>query len=390
MSHQVAFEDLVDYLEERLDSVEARRLSEHLVAGCPQCEADLAWLRRVLGLMATDRLVAAPPALMQRVLSLYRPPRRARPSLAALWAWLQSASRLRTAAIALAALVILGGTWWGWGSTSVAQAATLAEARGPVEVRLAGETEWRAATSGMVLTAGSALRSGKGATALLVYADGSRTYVGEDAQVVIISLNGQRNGRASNVHLGQLAGRTQHELISRASSVRVEAAGAIAQASAGDYEVQVRDAEVEVDAGHGPVEIVTEGKATHLAAGERGWVKGGHVQVATRKPRSGQGANHARGEGNSQPAGATPRGKPRSEAGDDGHGHGNTPPPGSKEDRCPAKRNLKSEDSGDRQEGRPTQPPSSRSPRKPAPQKPSTSHKRQEGSPKGHKGRANR
>ena len=308
VSRHLTFEELLDYAEERLAPGEAQRVSEHLAVGCSCCAEDLTWLRRTLGLMATDALVSAPPALVQRVQGLYRAPRRRpatwlaalrprlqglypaphpRPTawLAALWSRFSSSPRLRYAAtIAFASLLILGGTWWAWGNATVAQAATLAEVHGPVEVRLPGATSWQPAVAGMTLTAGSALRSGDGATAVLLYPDGSRTQLIEDAQLEILSLTGRRNHRSTNVRLNLRAGRTQHELIRKNSSLQVEAPGAVAQAGRGDYEVRVEDEAVEVRAGHGNVTLSVEGTTTYLSAGERGWVKGGHVRVATPQP----------------------------------------------------------------------------------------------------------
>ena len=304
VQHEVSFEQLVDYVEGRLPAAEAGQISAHLQGGCTHCAEDVAWLRRTLQLMASDELVAAPPTLVKRVQRSYRQPqRRAFPSLAGLWAWLRNANwlpsraQLRYAgAIAMATVVILAGAWWGWGNTTVAQAATLAEVDGPLEVRLPGSDEWQLATQGMTLTAGSALRSGEGASAVLLYADGSRTYLTEDAQLEILSLSGRRNRQSTAVRLNLQAGSTQHKLMRSHSSVQVEAGGAVAEGRKGDYEVRVQGAEVEVHAEHGNVSLHLNGTTTNLARGARGWVKGGHLQIAT--PGRGQPTDRGEGDGN--------------------------------------------------------------------------------------------
>ena len=202
VGHEVSFEELLDYVEDRLHPVVAQRVSAHLAAGCAQCMQDVAWLRRVLAVMAADALVDAPRSTVARAQGLYRQRRRRIAwSLSNLWSWLRGMPGARVAAaVALAALLILSGTR-AWGNTMVAQAATLAEVGGAVEVRLPGADEWQAATPGMALAAGSMLRSGPGAVATLVYPDGSRTYLSAGAELQILGLSGRRNGRAASIRL---------------------------------------------------------------------------------------------------------------------------------------------------------------------------------------------
>jgi hypothetical protein len=189
--------------------------------------------------------------------------------------------------------MILSGAWWGWGNTIVAQAATLAEVQGSVEVRLPGSDQWQPAAQGMTLAAGSALRSGEGAVAVLLYADGSCTQLTDNAQLEILSLTGRRNGQFTSARLSLRAGLTQHKMVKSKSSVQVEAGGAVAEGHRGEYEVRVRDAEVEVHAGGGGVSLRLNGTTTNLATGASGRVKGSHVEI-TVPPR---GSPSERGEG---------------------------------------------------------------------------------------------
>lgn len=356
MCYQVSFEELVDYIEGRLGADEARRVADH-VAQCSSCAADVAWLRRMLDLMAAPALVSAPPEVIRRAQALYHPaPRRATLRLPALTAWLggmrrafPAAGALRyAAAVAVAALLILSGTWLAWGNTCVAEAATLAEVHGPVEVRLSPEGEWQPAVAGMVLTAGSALRSGEGALATLVYPDGSQTQLTENAQLEILSLQRRRNQQATMVRLSQTTGRTQHEMATEKSSVRVEVDGAAAQARKGGYEVRVTDDVVEVHAARGSVDVQAGGKTIHLSQGQRGRIKSGHVQVTPPESEKKDPAPERGGErpGNAEapaedaargPAHSAPssRGGPEPQPPAAGKGARGTLPPG-QSDRTPA------------------------------------------------------
>lgn len=314
--HPITFAELLDYTEGRLSSSAAQRVATHL-EGCADCQAEVAWLRRTLGLMAADALVSAPPAVVEKAQRLYRPPeRRRRLTPGGLWGRLRvSRLALRPAAIALAAVLMLAGLCWGWGQATVAQAATLARVVGPVEVRLYEGGEWQAAAEGMRLAAGSAVRSGEGATAVLQYPDGSVSELAAQAEVEILSVTGPRNGHTTNVHLNQVAGCSEHELKRSQSTLQVDAPGASARGHQGDYEVSVGAGEVEVHAGRGDVDLSVDGNTTRLGPGERGQVKGGQVHVATPAPgRSGDGActPASRGQGSQRP-GRAPTPKPTKE-----------------------------------------------------------------------------
>ncbi len=55
--HPVTFENLIDWLDGRLDAQTRQAVDKHLSAGCPSCEADLAWLRRIMGRAKSDDTV---------------------------------------------------------------------------------------------------------------------------------------------------------------------------------------------------------------------------------------------------------------------------------------------------------------------------------------------
>lgn len=324
MPHEVPFEDLVDLVEGRLPAGEAGRLEAH-VADCPECAANLAWLRRVVGLMATDRLVDAPREVVQRAQGLYRAPQR-RPlaGLASLWRGLWAPQVRRAGAVALTALLLIGALW-AWGAMPVAQAATLSLVSGQVEVLQPGSSEWQPAAPGLRLEAGSALRVGAGAAAVVQYPDGSRTTLAAGAEVRILAIDGRRDGRTSSVRLSQQAGHTQHEVATARSSIQVETAGAVAEASEASYDVWVEGEETEVAAGKGQVAVSAGHSKANLAAGEHGRAAEGEVKVVPPKPEP------ARSEGHRQsplpvpqptdPPAATPKpAKP-------GHGQDRAPTP---------------------------------------------------------------
>src|SRR5512136_2866312 len=71
-SSHIPFRRLADLLEGRLSPDEQAPLRAH-VADCPRCAADVAWLERITGLMRTDASADAPPQVIARAVSLFRP-----------------------------------------------------------------------------------------------------------------------------------------------------------------------------------------------------------------------------------------------------------------------------------------------------------------------------
>jgi len=283
VQHEVTFEDLIDYTEGRLGSEAQARVAAHLATGCERCARDLAWVQRVLDLMATDELVDAPAPTVMRARELYRGRRAHRLGLAALLHRLWAPQRTRAAAvIALSVLLLLGGAL-AWGNATVVQAACLTGVQGQVEVRLPGSSVWQAAVPGMRLLPGSALRTALGGSALLAYADGSQSLLAGDGELEITSLSGPRWGGASKVSLTQTAGHTTHELAGRQSSVQVSAPSAVTRAENGAtrYDVWVQGEETQVRAEHGQVTVQAGSDSARLNAGEEGWASGGHLVVAT-------------------------------------------------------------------------------------------------------------
>lgn len=290
MCQEVTFAELLDSIEGCLAPDDARRVATHLAEGCSRCAEDVQWLQRVMAAMASDRLVDAPAPLVQRVQGLYPKHRKGVvPPLLAFWARLRGKTRMYNLVAAVLTVVLaLAGSWWAWGNTSMVQAAVLAQVSGPVQVRPAGEADWQPAAPGMQLGAGSVLQSGEGATAVLMYPDGSRTYLTDQAWVEITCLSGPRYGGALQICLNQQAGHTQHNLATEGSCLWVKAAGAVAQARAADCDVWVNDSEVDVHAGRGRVIVQVNGQRASLNAGQHGRVAGGQLVVAT--PAAGEGS----------------------------------------------------------------------------------------------------
>lgn len=68
----IPFEQLVDFVEDRLSSQAAAEAQAHL-ATCPRCGNDVEWFNQTLSLMRTDDLEEAPAHVVARAVRLLRP-----------------------------------------------------------------------------------------------------------------------------------------------------------------------------------------------------------------------------------------------------------------------------------------------------------------------------
>lgn len=134
--------------------------------------------------------------------------------------------RARAAILVLVASVLLAGCTGSQSSTpavvaqgspittlalpSDAQSAVLADLHGTVEVK-SGEGQWTLAQVGQMLTSGQHIRTGALSNATLAMYDGSRTYLGAEAEIVVDALDALTVG-ARVVQLTQMSGQSQHEV----------------------------------------------------------------------------------------------------------------------------------------------------------------------------------
>lgn len=67
----LTFEQLVDYVEGRLDSAELVNVQAHLATGCASCQMALAWLEQSLSTMTADDWISPPPEISETVRQLF-------------------------------------------------------------------------------------------------------------------------------------------------------------------------------------------------------------------------------------------------------------------------------------------------------------------------------
>jgi hypothetical protein len=214
--HQgVTFENLADWLERRLEGETLKRVEAHLAMGCPRCERDLAWLRRLGQAARTERTIPAaqpPAALVAQVRQSYRA--RAQRPVAAHRQWRFGSWR---PALALAGtVVLLLALLMAWQPGIIVHSVVLASAEGVVQVR-SGGADWQEATPGNRLVQGTRIRVSGGAAVVELF-DGSRLQLESGAEVELSVLRSSLFGQPYRIGITQRDGYVIYDLVSSSSS----------------------------------------------------------------------------------------------------------------------------------------------------------------------------
>lgn len=217
--HAVAFEDLADWADERLDSTAEARVRAHLATGCPQCEADLAWLHRVLGAARAGALAEPPAEAVAQAKQLYRSRSRAS-RLKPLAAW---PSLRWVPAVAVVVLVLVATVYLTQVPTLLAGQAWLSEVEGTAEARAIGETDWHSVSEDERFGQGDLLRASEGPVVLRLF-DGTRLLLQPGAQLTLDILRSGLLGRSYHIALSQQSGSVEYDVAPlRGSRCRFEA-----------------------------------------------------------------------------------------------------------------------------------------------------------------------
>jgi hypothetical protein len=205
--------DLDDRLQAQLDQLESGAELESVLSDLPNEAGEL---RPLIGLAAA--IGGLPPVIpspkqarrqQERFTAAARRYASAQPRRAVDWRpW----RGLVLAGLALLVLCTLGALPLGWwlANLPLARTATLSEAGGQVEVASAPDAaDWRLVAPGEKLHGGQRLRTQAGASATLVFFDGSRTILGPETDLTLSRLTASwRSGR--QIELWQSAGQTEH------------------------------------------------------------------------------------------------------------------------------------------------------------------------------------
>jgi hypothetical protein len=266
--------DLTHALDECLALLrEERATLEECLARYPECASGLRPLlelaRELQDLPQPTPSPAAFTAGKQRMLDALVEKRDG------LAAWKRTpAFRLALAgALALALFALGGSLLLSWPGVSVAQMATLDQARGAVELMPAGSDTWRPASSGEQLEAGSQIRTGPLSAAKLVFFDGSTTDLEAEVAVAVVQMNSRRDGGKAIILLRQTSGQTRshvRRLPDQASRFEIRTPTAVVAVRGTEFTTTVEtDGTTSVAVAEGLVEVTARETTVAVPAGQR-------------------------------------------------------------------------------------------------------------------------
>jgi RNA polymerase sigma factor (sigma-70 family) len=173
-----------------------------------------------------------------------------------------------------------------WLRGTVAQAATLAQVHGAVQVLPFGSEVWQFSSVGDRIETGDRIRTGPSSTATLVFFDGSTTDLGAEADVTVAQIHSRRNGSGKVIVLHQWLGHMYNRvnrLSDTASRFQVETATAVVAVRGTEFEIATEaDGTTHVTVIVGVVNVTSKETTIPLLAGQQTTVLSGQPCLAAR------------------------------------------------------------------------------------------------------------
>lgn len=170
------------------------------------------------------------------------------------------------------------------GVFTVTRLAAVEDMHGLVQVRDKGGDNWRRATAGMLIRAGTAIRVGEKGHVILKWADGSRLKLTSGAQVIYRRWHFNRLTRSSRASFYQLIGRVVfkvRKVLRGTTKFEVSTPTVVAAVRGTTFDVEVMaDKTTIVSVLDGAVAVTGRGFRSIVAAGQEGVSRAGGFAVA--------------------------------------------------------------------------------------------------------------
>jgi hypothetical protein len=228
-------------------ALEARRVS----LPSPSLSAIETWERQMFA--ALDKKESRQPTALARLARAFR------------------LRRLVYVGLALVAAFLVGALFFG-ARTTIAQAATLTDVSGAVEVLQAGDVVWKPVSTGQMVNVGDRLRVDSHSAAILSFPGGCSTDLHANADIDLLQIGVQRNGRGGAVVLYQRLGQTR-SCVQRSpgydARFEIRTPSASIRGKDTEFTVTVRvDGTTNVAVAQGAVEVMGQALSVFVRAGE--------------------------------------------------------------------------------------------------------------------------
>ncbi len=281
-SSHLTTEQLLDYIEQKLEVDEVRIVENHLATDCANCQSDLVWYKNTIGLMTSDAWVEPPLQLRHTVQRFFRENHQVDTATKegrsiSFGEWLRSLfDQPRPLAVGFAAaiaLVIVSAlVFQFWSNQSGSEQASVAAVQGTVFIQTDNSDIWKPVTNKTSFEEGDLVRTGADSSVVLTYPDESHTAVAPNSELTILLMTSAEDGSRQEIVLRQEIGSTRNvvqPLPSADSRFEIQTPSAIVTVRGTEFMVDVDSAgSTKVAVDEGIVEVSAQGMTIALNAGE--------------------------------------------------------------------------------------------------------------------------
>jgi hypothetical protein len=261
-NNHLSTEELLDFLENRLDPATLEKVSEHISSGCSDCANNLTTFRRLLQAMEASAWPAPSAQAHKRAVEVFHLP------------FLQKFRQQRTIIfhpvfIGLALIALILVILFRNSSHQPVYAANLENVTGRVDLKATSSASWQASSSGQSVPLGATIRTASNGQAVLIFPDGTRTTLGPDTQLELTRLS-QTDGQW-RITITQTSGETEVVSTLKTTLFRIQTAAGFTDTNEADFSLRVEEnGTTVVSVKEGSVKAISPAGSLSIFSGETG------------------------------------------------------------------------------------------------------------------------
>ena len=253
-------EQLVDFLEGRLDPASSAELSKHLSSGCQACNDSVTVYKRMFSAMQTFRWKNPSLNAHRKVIQAYSAKYPAKTKIG--WRPL-----LRPAFIGLTLLVLISFVFLFNLNPAVVYAGYIENVTGQVEMLDPATGSWNAVAPGQSVPVDAAIRALADAQTTISFPGGEQTTLGSNTEIQLIELT--KSQGSWEVALEQISGQTENQTSQNTRSFSIRTTAGVANSSNGHFVLNISaDGSVMMRVISGDVETRSPSQKAILHSGE--------------------------------------------------------------------------------------------------------------------------
>jgi len=253
-------EQLVDFLEGRLDPASSAELSQHLASGCQACNDSMTVYKRMFSAMQTFRWKNPSLNAHRKVIQAYSAKFPAKTKIG--WRPL-----LRPAFIGFTLLVLISFIFLFNLNPAVVYAGYIENVTGQVEMLDPATGSWNTVTPGQSVQVDAAIRVMTESQTVISFPGGELTTLGSDTEVHLIALS--KSQGSWEIALEQISGQTENQTSQNTRSFSVRTFAGVANSNNGHFVMNIRaDGSVMTHVIEGDVETRSPSQKSILHSGE--------------------------------------------------------------------------------------------------------------------------